>query len=192
MISATRSASSFAAKIVERRGVTKQQRAERVVHRLDGLEAPVSMDEFKSTAEELWSRCQSAIAHLDRVDFILGLDAGGIIPTLGLASASGIPYKIAWKLDLPLPGAVKFSEPHAMRQDVHAYHIEPRQRILVMDDEVTTGMTLVNLAEALRAVGAEPVGAVCLVEDLRYSARQRLASTGLDLVSLMAIGQPCA
>lgn len=79
-----------------------------------------------------------------------------------------------------------------MRRDVHAYHIEPRQRILIVDDEVTTGMTLVNLAEALRGVGAEPVGAVCLVEDVRHGARQRLAATGLDLVSLMKIGQPCA
>jgi adenine phosphoribosyltransferase len=192
MISAARSASLFAARIIERRGVTSRQRAERVVHSLDGLEAPVSMDEFKSTAEELWSRCQAALSDLDRVDFILGLDAGGIIPTIGLAAASGIPYKIAWKLDLPLPGAVTFSEPHAVRRDVHAYHIQPRQRILIVDDEVTTGMTLVNLAAALRTAGAEPVGAVCLVEDLRHSARPRLAAAGLDLVSLMRIGLPCA
>lgn len=192
MISAARSTSAFGAKIVERRGVTAQQRAERVVHRLDGLEAPVTMEDFRSTAEDLWSRCQAELDHLDRVDFILGLDAGGIIPTLGLSAASGIPYKVAWKLDLPLPGAVTFSEPHAVRRDVHAYHIEARQRILIVDDEVTTGMTLVNLAAALRSVGAEPVGAVCLVEDIRHSARQRLASTNLGLVSLMTIGQACA
>lgn len=192
MISAARSTSAFGAKIVERRGVTAQQRAERVVHRLDGLEAPVTMEDFRSTAEELWSRCQAELDHLDRVDFILGLDAGGIIPTLGLSAASGIPYKVAWKLDLPLPGAVTFSEPHAVRRDVHAYHIEARQRILIVDDEVTTGMTLVNLAAALRSVGAEPIGAVCLVEDVRHSARQRLASTNLGLVSLMTLGATCA
>jgi len=182
---------SFSAKIIERRGVTAQQRAERIVHRLDGLEEPVTTDEVNATAEELWGRCQGALDHLDRVDFILGLDAGGIIPTLGLAAASGLPYKIAWKLDLPLRGAVRFSEPHAVRRDVHAYHIEPRQRILVVDDEVTTGMTLVNLATALRKAGAEPIGAACLVEDIRHRARERLAAGGINLVSLMTIGEPC-
>jgi len=183
--------SVFTAKVVERRGVTKQQRAERVIHRLDGLEAPVTSHEVRATADELWEKCQASLDHLDRVDFILGLDAGGIIPTLGMAEASGLPYKIAWKLDLPLPGAVTFSEPHAMRRDVHAYHIEAGQRILVVDDEVTSGMTLVNLAEALREAGADPVGAACLVEDARHHGRERLAAAGLALVSLVTIGQPC-
>lgn len=183
---------SFTARTVERRGVTEQQRAERIIHCLDGLEAPVTMDEVGTSGDQLWSRCQLTLDHLDRVDFILGLDAGGIIPTLGMAMASGLPYKIAWKLDLPLRGAVRFTEPHAIRRDVHAYHIEPRQRILIVDDEVTTGMTLANLATALRSVGAEPIGAACLVEDVRHQARSRLAEADLDLVSLMTIGgRPC-
>ncbi len=180
---------SFTAKIVERRGVTRQQRAERIVHRLDGLEGPVAIGEVNAAGNHLWGLCQNVLDDLDRVDFILGLDAGGIIPTLGLATASGLPYKIAWKLDLPLRGAVRFTEPHAMRRDVHAYHIEPRQRILVVDDEVTTGMTLVNLAAALRGVGAEPIGAACLVEDTRHHARGLLASIGVTLVSLTTIGE---
>ena len=188
---ATAPTSSFTAKIVERRGVTREQRAERIVHRLDGLEGPVAIDEVHAVAEQLWGLCQSTLDHLDRVDFILGLDAGGIIPTLGLAAASGLSYKIAWKLDLPLRDQVRFSEPHAMRRDVHAYHIEPGQRILVVDDEVTTGMTLVNLAAALRSVGAEPIGAACLVEDTRHQGRERLAASGITLVSLMTIGEPC-
>lgn len=181
----------FRAKIVERRGVTRQQRAERIVHRLDGLEDPVSMDEVSTVAVRLWDLCQRTFDDLDRVDFILGLDAGGIIPTLGLAAASGLPYKIAWKLDLPLRGAVRFSEPHALRRDVHAYHIEPRQRILIVDDEVTTGMTLVNLAAALHRAGAEPVGAACLIEDARHQARDRLAASGITLISLASVGEPC-
>lgn len=182
----------YAARIVERRGVTKQQRTERVVHRLDGLEAAVTMDEVGACAQELWIRCQLMLDGLDRVDFILGLDAGGIIPALGLAMASGLPYKIAWKLDLPLRGAVRFTEPHAVRRDVHAYHIEPGQRILLVDDEVTTGMTLLNLAVALRRAGAEPIGAACLVEDIRHRARRLLTAGGINLVSLTTAGEACA
>jgi adenine phosphoribosyltransferase len=182
---------TFAAKIVERRGVTAQQRAERIVHRLDGLEHPVTFDEVHAAGDALWGLCQSTLDHLDRVDFILGLDAGGIIPALGLAAASGLTYKIAWKLDLPLRGAVRFTEPHAMRRDVHAYHIEPGQRILLVDDEVTTGMTLVNFTAALRGAGAEPIGAACLIEDTRHQARTRLAASGVSLISLTRIEAAC-
>lgn len=188
----TASTAPFTAKVVERRGVTAQQRAERIVHRLDGLEHPATIDEVQAAGDALWSLCQNTLDHLDRVDYILGLDAGGIIPALGLAAASGLPYKIAWKLDLPLRDAVRFTEPHAMRRDVHAYHIEPGQRILLVDDEVTTGMTLVNLTTALRGAGAQPVGAACLIEDTRHQARTRLAASGITLTTLTRIEAACA
>ncbi|MFC9266414.1 phosphoribosyltransferase [Streptomyces zhihengii] len=113
---------------------------------------------------------------LNSVDFLLGLDAGGILPTVSLASAARLPYKIAWKLHLPLDGAVRFSEPHAMRTDVFAYGIAPGQRIVIVDDEITTGRTLTDLTRRLREAGAVPLAAACLVEDTTREARDLLWS----------------
>ncbi|MEE1810792.1 phosphoribosyltransferase [Streptomyces sp. BE133] len=179
---------SFSARIVERLSVGATSRRERVVHSLDGLEYPVHPDTLAHTGADLWRLLQEQVPEgLDSVDFLLGLDAGGILPTVSLAGAAHLPYKIAWKLHLPLDGAVRFSEPHAMRTDVFAYCIAPGQRIVIVDDEITTGRTLADLTCRLREAGAVPLAAACLVEDTTRGARDLLADLGLPLVSLTTI-----
>ncbi|MFI0926208.1 phosphoribosyltransferase family protein [Streptomyces sp. NPDC021012] len=179
---------SFSARIVERLSVGATSRRERVIHSLDGLEDPVHPDALANTGADLWRLLQEQVPDgLGSVDFLLGLDAGGILPTVSLAGASHLPYKIAWKLHLPLDGAVRFSEPHAMRTDVFAYGIAPGQRIVIVDDEITTGRTLADLTRRLREAGAVPLAAACLVEDLTRGARDLLTDLGLPLVSLTTI-----
>lgn len=179
---------SFSARIVERLSVGATSRRERVIHSLDGLEDPVRPDTLTTIGADLWRLLQEQVTdELGSVDFLLGLDAGGILPTVSLAGAAHLPYKIAWKLHLPLDGAVRFSEPHAMRTDVFAYGIAPGQRIVIVDDEITTGRTLADLTRRLREAGAVPLAAACLVEDTTRGARDLLTGLGLPLVSLTTI-----
>ncbi|SBV00909.1 adenine phosphoribosyltransferase [Streptomyces sp. Ncost-T6T-1] len=179
---------SFTARIVERLSVGATSRRERVIHSLDGLEHPVHPDTLANTGADLWRLLQEQVPEgLGSVDFLLGLDAGGILPTVSLAGAAQLPYKIAWKLHLPLDGAVRFSEPHAMRTDVFAYGITPGQRIVIVDDEITTGRTLADLTRRLREAGAVPLAAACLVEDTTRGARDLLTDLGLPLISLTTI-----
>jgi adenine/guanine phosphoribosyltransferase-like PRPP-binding protein len=179
---------SFSARIVERLSVGATSRRERVIHSLDGLEDPVHPDTLAGTGAHLWRLLQEQVTDgLGSVDFLLGLDAGGILPTVSLAGAAHLPYKIAWKLHLPLDGAVRFNEPHAMRTDVFAYGIAPGQHIVIVDDEVTTGRTLADLTRRLREAGAVPLAAACLVEDTTRGARDLLTDLGLPLVSLTTI-----
>ncbi|MFB6503931.1 phosphoribosyltransferase family protein [Streptomyces sp. NPDC002466] len=181
----------FSARIVERLSVGATSRRERVIHSLDGLEDPVHPDTLAHTGADLWRLLQKQVPEgLDSVDFLLGLDAGGILPTVSLAGAAHLPYKIAWKLHLPLDGAVRFSEPHAMRTDVFAYGIAPGQRIVIVDDEITTGRTLADLTRRLREAGAVPLAVACLVEDTTRGARDLLTDLGLPLVSLTTIEGP--
>lgn len=178
----------FSARVVERLSIGATSRRERIVHSLDGLEAPVHPEALASIGGLLWERLQAHLSYSgDTADFLLGLDAGGILPTVSLATASRLPYKIAWKLHLPLDGAVRFCEPHAMRTDVFAYGIAPGQRIILVDDEITTGQTLADLTRRLRDAGAEPLAAACLVEDTTRGARALLDGLGLPLVSLTTI-----
>lgn len=179
----------FSARIVERLGVGATSRRERVIHSLDGLEDPVHPDALATTGARLWERVQDGVPDgIGSVNFLLGLDAGGILPTVSLAAAARLPYKIAWKLHLPLDGAVRFSEPHALRTDVFAYGIAPGQRIVLVDDEITTGRTLADLTRRLREAGAVPLAAACLVEDTTRGARALLAGLDLPLVALTTIG----
>ncbi|MFB7630448.1 phosphoribosyltransferase [Streptomyces sp. NPDC056149] len=178
----------FSARIVERLSVNATSRRERVIHSLDGLEDPVHPDALTTAGARLWQHLQYQVpGGLGRVDFLLGLDAGGIVPTVSLAGAARLPYKIAWKLHLPLDGAVRFTEPHAMRTDVFAYGIAPGHRIVLVDDEITTGGTLADLTCRLREAGAVPLAAVCLVEDTTRGARSLLDGLNLPLISLTTI-----
>ena len=182
---------SFSARVVERLSVGTTSRRERVIHSLDGLEAPVHPQALAETGAHLWDLLQVQVPNgCGSVDFLLGLDAGGILPTVSLSNAGRLPYKIAWKLHLPLDGAVRFSEPHAVRTDVFAYGISPGHRIILVDDEVTTGLTLVNLTRRLREAGAVPLAAACLVEDTTRGARELLTELDLPLISLTTIEGP--
>jgi adenine/guanine phosphoribosyltransferase-like PRPP-binding protein len=185
----TRVVPPFSARVVERLSTGATSRRERVIHSLDGLEDPVQPEALAATGQLLWKHVDAQLSYADgTADFLLGLDAGGILPTVALATASQLPYKIAWKLHLPLDGAIRFQEPHAMRTDVFAYNIAPGQRIVLVDDEITTGQTLADLTRRLREAGAEPLAAACLVEDTTRGARALLDSLGLPLISLTTIG----
>ncbi|MEK8146125.1 hypothetical protein NKH18_47730 [Streptomyces sp. M10(2022)] len=73
----------FSARIVERLSVGATSRRERVIHSLDGLEDPVHPDTLATTGACLWRRLQQQVPDgLDAVDYLLGLDAGGILPTV--------------------------------------------------------------------------------------------------------------
>lgn len=165
----------FTARIVERLSVGATSRRERVIHSLDGLENPVHPDTLATTGADLWRLLQEQVPDgLGSVDFLLGLDAGGILPTVSL------------------DGAVRFSEPHAMRTDVFAYGvfaygITHGQRIIIVDDKITTGRTLADLTRRLREAGAVPLAAACLVEDTTRGARDLLTDLGVPLVSLTTI-----
>lgn len=77
-----------------------------------------------------------------------------------------------------------------MRTDVFAYGIAPGQRIVIVDDEITTGRTLADLTRRLREAGAVPLAAACLVEDTTRGARALLDELELPLVSLTTIEGP--
>lgn len=179
----------FHAEVVPRLDAGPASRPERVLHALDGTRSAVTPAQLTDAGSRLWKSLQHSFPRAAGADAVLGLDAGGIVPALAVSLASGLPYKLAWKVRVPLPGAVHFVEGHANRPNVFAYGIIPGQGYVLVDDEVTTGITLVNLAQALRAQGAHPLAAICLAEDTRYSARTVIEELGIPLVSLTRIKQ---
>lgn len=160
------------------------QRIERVLHHLDGVERAVPPAELAAAGERLWRLCRDRVLGDHSPDYILGLDAGGILPALAVSLASGVPYRLAWKVQLPLHPQVAFIEAHALRQRVYVYGLTAGERTLIVDDEVTTGQTLCSLAGELRSVGVEPLGAACLVENCTGRGRARLEAAGLRLACL--------
>lgn len=178
--------SGYRAQRVNRLRVEAGIRDERIVHELDGMLEAVEPARLLDTGRDLWSTWIGDPVH-ETPDVLLGLDAGGIPPTMALALAAALPYRLAWKLDLDLPHKRTFAEPHARRTDVFTYAEFAGQRVLVVDDEITTGHTAANLTVMLRTAGAEVVGIVCLVEDTTGGGRARLAEIGVPLCTLTTL-----
>lgn len=175
--------SRFQASRVTRLGVPAEARSVRIVHELDGILDQVEPARLVETGQTLWKAWSQ---HPDFVtpDVLLGLDAGGILPTVGVAIASGIPYRLAWKLDLDLPHKHCFAEPHARRTDVYTYGDLSGAKVLIVDDEVTTGSTLANLITVLHDARADVTGIACLIEDTTSTARPLFESLGVPLCTL--------
>lgn len=176
----------YSAQRVGRLGVPSGTRAVRIVHELDGILGEVPPQALLCRGVELWSAWRAHEAYA-LPDLLLGLDAGGILPTVGVALASGLPYRLAWKLDLDLPHKAKFTEPHARRMDVFTYGDLASKRLLLVDDEVTSGRTLENLVSVLRSAGAQVLGVACLIEDGGADGRERLANVEVPLCTLTKI-----
>ncbi|MEU7944154.1 phosphoribosyltransferase [Micromonospora taraxaci] len=171
---------------VTRLGVGDTTRPIRVVHGLDGIRTDVAAEQVLATGRTLWQRWCEHPAYRQH-DLLLGLDAGGIVPTIAIAWASGSQYRLAWKVNLDLPEKLVFHEPHARRLEVFAYGDFKGQRVLIVDDEITTGLTLANLVKTLRAAGADITGALCLVEDTAGDGRQLLESSEVPLCVLTTL-----
>lgn len=182
----TAQTAAYPARLVPRLDVADRVRAVRVVHRVDGIEHAVHPDELLDVGERLWGLWQAHEGYRDH-DLILGLDAGGILPTIAVAMASATPYRLAWKLNLDLPDKKVFHEPHARRLEVFTYGDLRGQRVLVVDDEITSGRTLANLIAVLRAAHADVAGVTCLVEDRSGNGRSLLNGLGVPLCTLTTL-----
>jgi adenine phosphoribosyltransferase len=176
----------YQARRVRRLSATPDMRDVRIVHELDGIAGQVQPAALLQVGSRLWEAwCRHP--GFSMPDLLFGLDAGGIVPTVAVALASGLPYQLAWKLDLDLPDKHQFIEPHARRTRVFAYGDLAGARVLLIDDEVTTGRTLASLATVLRDVGAQVAGAACLVEDSAGNPRPLMESLEVPLCVLTRI-----
>lgn len=176
----------FQARRLRRLGVDPQTRDVRIVHELDGILDQVEPAALLRTGSALWRAWRRHPA-FETPHVLLGLDAGGILPTVAVALASDVPYRLAWKLDLDLPSKHRFTEPHARRSDVFAYGDLAARKVLLVDDEITTGNTLGNLVTVLRDAGVDVIGVACLIEDTTGGARPLLDSLEVPLCTLTRI-----
>jgi orotate phosphoribosyltransferase len=66
------------------------------------------------------------------------------------------------------------------------FSIDPKERVIIVEDIVTTGVSMRETLEALRGAGANVIGAACIVD----RSNGRADTGGLKLVSLAAVDFP--
>jgi orotate phosphoribosyltransferase len=102
---------------------------------------------------------------LGRIDYCVGPAVGGIIPAYETSRQLGIPN--VWV------------EREGGEFRLRRFEIEDGARVIVIEDIVTTGLSIRETVAALRAIGADVVAAACIVD--RSGGR---ADVGVPLIAL--------
>jgi len=105
------------------------------------------------------------IGDFDRCDVILTVEAIGIEYAAPLTLRTGKPFNIVRKRMYGLPGEVNLKQTTGYsKSDLYVNGISKGDRVLIVDDVVSTGGTLRAVVEGLRKIGAEVVDVLVVVE----------------------------
>ncbi len=134
---------------------------------------------------------QFADTHPSRV---LTAEVSGIIPAMATAYAMGLPLVYARKhkpVTMMDPVFVEFAPSHTKGGEVSLMvspeFIDPRDRVLIIDDFLATGQTIAAMARIVKDAGATLVGIGTLVEKSFEGGRDKLAELGVPIVALVTI-----
>ncbi|MGI0053540.1 MAG: orotate phosphoribosyltransferase [Thermoplasmata archaeon] len=145
-----------------------------------GAESDVYVD-----VKHLWTRPERLrpIAHalvaraVGEVDLLAGMELGAVPLVVAAALETGLPYVVLRK-----PG-----RPHGTGRRVEGT-VPPGARTVLLEDVATTGGSLADSVEVLRAEGARVDRAVCVV-DRQQGGAERLRALGVRLESLATLAE---
>lgn len=137
-----------------------------------GLHSPLFLQKarvfmFPERTERLCRALADRIraANLGRIDLVVSPAVGGIVPG----------YETARHLKIPAVWVERENGEFRLRR----FELEPGARVVVVEDIVTTGLSIRETIAALTDLGAEVVAAACLID---RSAGE--ADVGVPLVAL--------
>ncbi|MFN3548909.1 MAG: orotate phosphoribosyltransferase [Mesorhizobium sp.] len=122
-----------------------------------GLRSPVFLqkarvfmhaDKTERLCRALAARIREAVG--EGIDYVVGPAVGGLIPAYETSRHLGVPA--IW---VEREGGV-----FRLRR----FEIEPGARVVIVEDIVTTGLSIRETVECLRAIGAEVVAAACIID----------------------------
>jgi adenine phosphoribosyltransferase len=123
----------------------------------------------------------------DRVEKVAGIEARGFL--FGVSTAIGleagfVPIRKSGKLPGATIGREYELEYGSDRVEVHSNSITRGERVLIVDDLIATGGTMLATVELLEGIGAEILGCAVVVDLPDLGGSQRLEADGRRVVSL--------
>ncbi len=144
-----------------------------------GIKSPVYCDNrLTLTAPAVRSRVENALAETIRreypaVQVLMGTS------TAGIAHAAIAGHL----LDLPMGYVRSGSKDHGRRNQIEG-RLEPGQRVVVVEDLISTGGSVIEVVNVLREAGAEVLGIVSIFTYGMKKGLERLAEARVKNVSL--------
>ena len=147
-----------------------------------GRHGPLYVEKFRLLERpEVTARLCAQIAQRfadEQIELVVGPTTGGILLAHETARALGAPMFFAERGD------------HGGRVFERGFKFRPGQRTLVVDDVLTTGGSLRDTIEAVRAAGGEPVGVGIIVDRTNGAAAPDGKLDGLPFFACIALDVP--
>lgn len=144
-----------------------------------GIKSPIYCDNrLILTAPEARNEVEQAIAGTVRREYPEAQVLMGTA-TAGIAHAA----IAAHLLGLPMGYVRSGSKDHGRRNQIEG-KLTPGERVVVIEDLISTGGSVLDTVAALRAAGAEVLGVISIFTYGMAKGRQRLAEAGVKCVSL--------
>ena len=124
---------------------------------------------------------------------VVTAEVSGIAPALATGVALGVPVVYARKKrPVTMPDALSASAPSRTKGGMTPLYLSPEyvtaaDRVLLIDDFLASGETILALAELIRRCRAELLGVGCVVEKTFQGGRDALSDLGVPVVSLAAV-----
>ena len=106
--------------------------------------------------------------------------------TAGIAHAA----IAAHEMDLPMGYVRSSAKDHGRGSRIEG-RVQEGQRVVVVEDLISTGGSVISAAEALKEAGAEVLGVVCIFSYNLSKSRDVFAEAGLEYVSLTDFDAIC-
>jgi len=120
------------------------------------------------------------------VDRILTIEAMGIPVATALSLKTGIPLSIVRKRKYELDGEIMLSQSTGYSKgELYINGIYEGDRVLIVDDVISTGGTLKSLVRGLQSIGAHVVDVIVVIE--RGEGSSKLKELGIDVTTLVRI-----
>ena len=144
-----------------------------------GIKSPIYCDHrLILTAPEARNEVEQAIADTVRREYPEAQVLMGTA-TAGIAHAA----IAAHLLGLPMGYVRSGSKDHGRRNQIEG-KLTPGEKVVVIEDLISTGGSVLDTVAALRAAGAEVLGVISIFTYGMAKGRQRLAEAGVKCVSL--------
>jgi len=125
------------------------------------------------------------IADMD-IDRILTIEAMGIPLATSLSMRTGIPFSIIRKRQYALDGEIVISQQTGYSKgELYVNAVKKGDKVLIVDDVISTGGTLLALMSALRDAGVKISDVIVVIE--RGEGASRLRDLGFKIKTLVRI-----
>jgi len=127
-----------------------------------------------------------------RLDLVAGVDARGFIVGSVLAyelNLGFVPVRKKGKLPSSTVAEDYTLEYGSGSVEMHADAVRPGQRVLLVDDLIATGGTMLAAIRLLQRLGANVVEATAIIDLPDLGGSQRIAETGTPLYTVCQFGE---